>query len=173
MTTLTLAFRLARRELRGGLKGWRVFLACLALGVAAIAAIGALSQAVQEGIRSDGKVILGGDVAFRTVHRPAKPDHRAFIAGAGTVFVKTAADAFGRLSIDNAGRNAPAGSTHVERVGRREITAVTDLGGDRWEIDTLPTTDVRLAVTESVSNGLATPEQLRRSWPIPASPPFV
>jgi len=85
MTTLVLALRLARRELRGGLKGWRVFLACLALGVAAIAAIGALSQAVQEGIRTDGKVILGGDVAFRTVHRPAKPEQRAFVAGAGTV----------------------------------------------------------------------------------------
>ncbi|MEJ2121334.1 MAG: FtsX-like permease family protein [Alphaproteobacteria bacterium] len=85
MTTLALAFRLARRELRGGLKGWRVFLACLALGVAAIAAIGALSQAVQEGIRADGKVILGGDVAFRTVHRPAKPEQRAFLQSAGTV----------------------------------------------------------------------------------------
>jgi putative ABC transport system permease protein len=85
MTTLALALRLARRELRGGLKGWRVFLACLALGVAAIAAIGAMSRAVEEGIKADGKTILGGDVAFRTVHRPAKPDQRAFIARAGTV----------------------------------------------------------------------------------------
>jgi putative ABC transport system permease protein len=85
MSTLALALRLARRELRGGLKGWRVFLACLALGVAAIAAIGALSAAVQEGIRSDGKVILGGDVAFRTVHRPAGPDERAYLNSAGAV----------------------------------------------------------------------------------------
>ena len=85
MTTLALAYRLARRELRGGLKGWRVFLACLALGVAAIAAIGALSRAVEEGIKADGKVILGGDVAFRTVHRPAKPGQRAFIERGGTV----------------------------------------------------------------------------------------
>ena len=31
-----LALRLALRELRGGLRGFRIFLACLALGVAAI-----------------------------------------------------------------------------------------------------------------------------------------
>ncbi len=32
-----IASRFAMRELRGGLRGFRVFLACLALGVAAIA----------------------------------------------------------------------------------------------------------------------------------------
>ena len=36
--SLRLAGRLARRELRGVLRGFRVFLACLAIGVAAIAA---------------------------------------------------------------------------------------------------------------------------------------
>ena len=30
-----IAWRIARRELRGGIRGFRVFLACLALGVAA------------------------------------------------------------------------------------------------------------------------------------------
>ena len=37
--TLALAARFARREMRGGLRGFRLFLACLALGVAAIAAV--------------------------------------------------------------------------------------------------------------------------------------
>ncbi|HRQ82111.1 MAG TPA: hypothetical protein PKZ97_13445, partial [Azospirillaceae bacterium] len=36
---LALAWRLARRELRGGVKGFPIFIACLALGVAAIAAV--------------------------------------------------------------------------------------------------------------------------------------
>ena len=36
---MSLVFTIARRELRGGLQGLRVFLACLALGVAAIAAV--------------------------------------------------------------------------------------------------------------------------------------
>ena len=37
---MNIAWRIAQRELRGGLKGFRIFLACLALGVAAIAAVG-------------------------------------------------------------------------------------------------------------------------------------
>ena len=36
MGDLALAVRLARRELRAGLAGFRIFIACLALGVAAI-----------------------------------------------------------------------------------------------------------------------------------------
>jgi predicted lysophospholipase L1 biosynthesis ABC-type transport system permease subunit len=39
------AVRLARRELRGGIRGLRVFLACLVLGVTAIAGIGSLAAA--------------------------------------------------------------------------------------------------------------------------------
>ena len=35
-----MVWRLAMRELRGGLRGFRIFLACLVLGVAAIAAVG-------------------------------------------------------------------------------------------------------------------------------------
>ena len=40
--TLAVAGRIARRELRGGLRGLRIVLACLALGVAAITAVGTL-----------------------------------------------------------------------------------------------------------------------------------
>jgi biopolymer transport protein TolQ len=39
VSNLSLAFRIARRELRGGLRGLRIVLACLALGVAAITAV--------------------------------------------------------------------------------------------------------------------------------------
>ena len=48
MNGLTLAWRLAQRELRGGLRGFGVFLACLTLGVAAIAAVGVINAAVIE-----------------------------------------------------------------------------------------------------------------------------
>ncbi len=80
-----LALRLARRELRGGIRGWRVFLACLALGVAAVAGIGSLSASIEQGIRADGKSILGGDVELRLVHRPAKPDERRFLEKGNTL----------------------------------------------------------------------------------------
>ena len=53
--TLRLAVTLARREMRSGLGGFRLFLACLALGVGAIAAILSFSRAVQAMPDSPGK----------------------------------------------------------------------------------------------------------------------
>lgn len=70
-STLTAAARLARRELRGGLRGFRIFLACLLLGVAAIAGVGSLSQAMLQGLRDDGHALLGGQVDLRLIHQPA------------------------------------------------------------------------------------------------------
>ena len=58
--SLRQAARLARRELRGGLNGFRVFLACLTLGVAAIATVGSVRQAIQTGLTQEGAALLGG-----------------------------------------------------------------------------------------------------------------
>ena len=82
---LGLALRLARREMRGGLRGFRLFLACLALGVAAIAAVGSVSQSMLRGLATDGRALLGGDLDLRLVHRPASPEQRAWLAARGTV----------------------------------------------------------------------------------------
>ena len=48
--SLSLARRFATRELRGGLQGFRLFLACLALGVAAIAAVGTVRASIEAGL---------------------------------------------------------------------------------------------------------------------------
>src|SRR5260370_16575105 len=80
MPTMPLAWRLARRELRGGLRGFRIFLACLALGVAVIAGVGSLSAAVSAGLRADARAMLGGDIELHLVHRPATPQQRAYLA---------------------------------------------------------------------------------------------
>ena len=64
---MRLAFILALRDLRGGtgvLRGMRIVLACLALGVAAIAAVGSLNASVDRGLRVQGRVLLGGDLAI-------------------------------------------------------------------------------------------------------------
>ncbi|MDP2086695.1 MAG: ABC transporter permease [Gemmobacter sp.] len=74
-----LAFRLARRELRGGLRGFRVFLACLVLGVAAIAAVGMVRAAIQAGLSDQGAVLLGGDAQMKFTYRFASEPERAFI----------------------------------------------------------------------------------------------
>lgn len=83
MTNLALAFRLARRELRGGLKGFRIFLACLTLGVAAIAAVNSVSGGVLSGLQADGRAILGGDVALRQIYTPPTDEQRSWLEQAG------------------------------------------------------------------------------------------
>ncbi|HIE20858.1 MAG TPA: FtsX-like permease family protein, partial [Rhodospirillales bacterium] len=74
-----LAWRLARRELRGGLTGFRVFLTCIALGVGAIAAVGGLSQSIVAGLDANGTRLLGGEVDLRLLHRPATVDQIAYL----------------------------------------------------------------------------------------------
>jgi putative ABC transport system permease protein len=76
---MSLSLTIARRELRGGLRGFRVFLACLALGVAAIAAVGTLRTGIQQGLTDQGSVILGGDAEMRFTYRPADADERAYM----------------------------------------------------------------------------------------------
>lgn len=80
-----LSVRFALRELRGGLQGFYIFLACLALGVTAIAGVGSVSRSLSEGISQGGATILGGDLAFELVHREATPQERAFIEALGEV----------------------------------------------------------------------------------------
>lgn len=77
-----LALRLALRELRAGLSGFRVFLACIALGVAAIAGVGSLSSALIGGLRADGQSLLGGDVELRMTHRPIDSLQRSYLEDA-------------------------------------------------------------------------------------------
>lgn len=81
----SLALRLVRRELRGGLKGFRLFLACLALGVGAIAAVGSVTASLMAGLASDARAILGGDVEVSLVQREATAAERDFLAGFGSL----------------------------------------------------------------------------------------
>jgi len=82
---LALATRFAIRELRSGLKGFYIFIACIALGVAAIAGVTSLSRALTEGISEEGQSILGGDISFSLIHRQATADETTFLNGLGRV----------------------------------------------------------------------------------------
>ncbi len=85
MNQIALAFRLARRELRSGLSGFRIFFACLVLGVASIAGVGSLSQGFLTGLSDHGRVLLGGDVGVRLIHRETTPREHAFLESYGRV----------------------------------------------------------------------------------------
>ncbi|MFZ7091151.1 ABC transporter permease [Primorskyibacter sp. 2E233] len=79
-----IAARFARRELRGGLHGFRIFLACLALGVAAIAGVGSVRAAIEAGLQDQGAVLLGGDAQVEFTYRFATEAERAWMADVAT-----------------------------------------------------------------------------------------
>ena len=67
--SLATSARFAARELRGGLRGFRIFLACLALGVAAIAAVGSVRAAIEAGLEREGSALLGGEAELDFTYR--------------------------------------------------------------------------------------------------------
>ncbi|NKM25881.1 ABC transporter permease [Rhizobium laguerreae] len=86
---VSLAFRLALRELRGGIRGFYIFLACIALGTGAIAAVNSVSQSITDTIASQGQGLLAGDVRFELNNREATPREIGFLEGLGTVSLST------------------------------------------------------------------------------------
>ena len=76
--SIALAGRIAARELRGGLRGFAVFLACLALGVGAIAGVGMVRGSIQSGLAEQGAVLLGGDAQAQITYRFASDEERAY-----------------------------------------------------------------------------------------------
>lgn len=86
---LSISFRLALREMRGGLAGFYIFLACIALGTGAIAAVNSVSRAITNAIASQGQEILAGDIRFELNNREATQAERAFLEGLGEVSLST------------------------------------------------------------------------------------
>lgn len=83
--SLPLPLRLALRELREGLSGFRIFLACLILGVAAIAGVGSLSSALIAGMQEEGKALLAADAELRLFQRQLDAPQRAWLEETGTL----------------------------------------------------------------------------------------
>jgi putative ABC transport system permease protein len=92
-----IAFRIALRELRGGLKGFYIFLACIALGTGAIAAVNSVSTAITDAISSEGRTLLAGDMRFELNNREASAEELRFLQGLGTVSLTTALRSMARL----------------------------------------------------------------------------
>jgi len=77
--------RFALRELRAGLRGFYVFIACIALGSLAIAGVGSLAASLADGLAREGRIILGGDMAFTLIQREAGPSEQEFLQSHGQV----------------------------------------------------------------------------------------
>jgi putative ABC transport system permease protein len=91
-----LAFRLAAREWRAGTRGFVVFLACLALGVAAIAGVGGFARSLEGGLAAEGRLLLGGDIAFTAIGREATAEEHAAFDARGVTDVASTLRAMAR-----------------------------------------------------------------------------
>ena len=111
---LGVAARIARRELRGGLGGFRAFLACLARGGAAIAAVGTVRVSVEQGLLREGAVLLGGDAVARFTYRFADEEERAFLDDISTA-VSEIVD-FRSMAVVDRGDQTERGLTQVKAV---------------------------------------------------------
>lgn len=83
--TLGLALRFSLREMRGGFSGFFIFLACIALGVAAIGGVNSVARAITAGVANEGQALLGADMRFELNQREASAQERAFLDRLGTV----------------------------------------------------------------------------------------
>ncbi|MBK5198688.1 MAG: ABC transporter permease, partial [Methyloceanibacter sp.] len=82
---LPLALTIALRELRSGAGGLTVFVLCIALGVAAVAAIGSVAASFNQALAQQGRMLIGGDMSFELIHRQASDEERAALDALGRV----------------------------------------------------------------------------------------
>ena len=139
-------FRLAARELRGGVRGFRIFLACLVLGVGAIAGIGSLGASVGAAIKADARVLLGGDVQAQLVHREATDAERQFFASSGSV---------SEVALLRAMAVSPDGA-HRTLIELRAVDAAYPLYG-KVELDPAQDLAAALAARDGVYGAVAEP----------------
>jgi len=149
MSRLALSWRIARRELRGGLRGFRIFLACLALGVAAIAAVGSVREAIRDGLSREGAAILGGDAEMRFTYRFADDAERAFMDRAARAVSETVD--FRSMAVVERGDGTERALTQVRGVdGAYPLAGRVVLAPDMPLADALADRDLPGAVMDRV-----------------------
>ncbi|MCK2053997.1 FtsX-like permease family protein [Methylobacterium sp. 37f] len=147
---IPLTLRLALRELRGGLAGFTVFLACIALGVAAIAGVASISRSLTDGLGREGARILGGDLTYSLINREATPEERAALDAQGRVSVVTTLRAM-----------AVAGETGAALVELKAVGADYPSAGDLVTDPAEPLADL-LAERDGAAGAVADPVLLTR-----------
>ena len=91
------AWRIARRDLSARFRGLRLLLACLFLGVGAIAAIGTLTGSIERELATRGRAILGGDIEAQVWQRELTLAERRAFAALGTLSQGTRMQAMASL----------------------------------------------------------------------------
>lgn len=131
--------KLAWSELSGGIRGFWIYLACLALGTAAIAAAGSVTQTFSRGVAGEARNLLGADAQFTTAQRQPNGAERAFAERFGTVSESVSLDVMGTAGTARAqvdiravdGRYPLLGSATLSG-GEADLQAALAKRGERW-----------------------------------------
>ncbi|MFK7903216.1 MAG: ABC transporter permease [Nitratireductor sp.] len=155
-----LALRFALRELRGGLKGFYIFLACIALGVAAISGVNSVSQSITQGIAAEGQNILGGDVSVSLSQRGLSPEQLSYLDSLGVV--STSANLRGMARLPDGSNQALIELKAVdlkyplfgELVGQNGVVSLESLGADKIVIEQILAERLEVAIGDTLRIGL-------------------
>jgi putative ABC transport system permease protein len=79
------ALRFAARDLRIVLFDYKVLILCIAIGVAAVTGVQALTQSFLAGLDRDARALVGGDISLSRPQRALADDERAWLAARGAV----------------------------------------------------------------------------------------
>ena len=80
---MKLPFKLALRDLRGGLSGLGLLWLCLAVAIAGLASVTSLASSVDRAIADNGRELMGGDLMLTVSQREASAEERAAIDALG------------------------------------------------------------------------------------------
>ncbi|QLA20858.1 ABC transporter permease [Desulfolutivibrio sulfoxidireducens] len=153
---MALAARLAKRELRGGFSGMRVFLACLALGVAAVCGVLSLAAGLRAGLAADAAVLLGGDVEVTASSLPLEAAPRRILERSGRVSRTLSMRAMVTAANDAGGPARRRGLVSLRAVdGSYPLLGRVELAPD------MPLSEA-LAVRDGIPGAAAAPELLSR-----------
>src|SRR6476469_397878 len=145
-----LPLRFALRELRAGVRGFYVFIACIALGSMAIAGVGSLAASLADGLAREGQVILGGDLAFTLIQREATRQELAFLDGQGRTSTVATMRAMARTT-----------SGQATLVELKAVDAAYPLFGETTLDPPGPVSDA-LAERDGIFGGVADPTLMAR-----------
>ena len=85
--SLMAGLRFAWRDLRVVLLDYKVLVLSIAIGVAAVTGVRALTDSFIAGLTRDGRALVGGDISFSRGQEPVSADERAFLMSLGRVSI--------------------------------------------------------------------------------------
>ena len=117
-----IALKIGLRELSGGFKGFWIYLACLILGTAAIAAAGSVTEVFTRGLAGEARILLGGDAMFSMSQRRPDAQERAFMTDLGRITETAAVDLMATVADTRRQVNVRAADENYPLIGEVVLT---------------------------------------------------